>query len=101
MILAKVKQMYEYHPYIRKKVRSFFRPFSRISSVSSAPADCFFAGFQSDCKRGEIEFSLNMERKHTTYLVIHMNVLLEETMRVITLIKRLLKFRDRDKSSLE
>ena len=69
--------------------------------MTSAPADCFFAGFQSDCKRGEIEFSLNMERKHITYLVIHMNVLLEETMRVITLIKRLLKFRDRDKSSLE
>ena len=44
---------------------------------------------------------MKMERKHTTYPVIHMNVLLEETMRVITLIKRLLKFRDRDKRSLE
>ena len=42
-----------------------------------------------------------MERKHTTYPVIHLDVLLEETMRVITLIKRLLKFRDRDRRSLE
>ena len=44
---------------------------------------------------------MKMERKHTTYPVIHRVVLLEETMRVITLIKRLLKFRDRDKRSLE